>query len=871
MIKKFLFFLILVYAKFAMAQVSILQTRMDLEFENAGLEEVLREITNKSGVFFSYDSRIIPADQEVTLHFENETLENILKEICALFNLEYRVVRDQVVFRKAKIKAKEQIRHTISGHIRDKVSGETLPGATVIIKELNTGTTGNAYGFYSISLPPGQYTLLFSFVGFTQQTFDVDLDKNLRKNAELEVDSRILNEVTVIADEYLDIIQKSQSSLISVNPRSFEQLPEFAGENGLIKSLQTLPGIQTHSDGSSFFFVRGGNKDQNLILIDEAPVYNPAHLFGFYSVIIPDIAKEINIYKADMPVSKAGRLSSLIEVHTRDGNMKNFNLEGALNPLMSRLSIESPIVKEKASFFTSFRRSNFEWIYKQESPDSDLHIQDFNLKLNWQINDKNRVFFSLFSGNDNYTTLEAQGKVGVAWQNLTSTARWNRIFNDRLFSNATLYVSDYNYTLFTGAFPWESGISDVGLKYDFSWFPDPDLTIRFGFSHINHEFNPGNFSGYDEDASAFIPKIYAGNASETALYLNREKRINDRWSWKAGIRLPFWLNRGPAVVYDFDDNQNVTDTLIFQPDEAIQGYLNPELRISARYRTGVNSSLSFSWGNYHQNLHLLSNSISPFSSFELWMPSGRNIKPQRARQLTAGFTQIFPEQALELGLEAYNKRMFNQIEYTSHAKLLLNPLIEGELYFGESHAYGVEFYIRRTKGRLTGWASYTLSRVFNHFEQLNDNQKYPAFYDRPHDLSVFLSLQLSQRVNLSFNWIYYTGSAITTPIGFYYFNGSMLPMYGEKNNDRLPDYHRLDFAFSWNLGKSQKRFQHSLNLGLYNLYNQANPITVYFNKMQTPGGDLAVPANHFATNELIAAQRYLGGFMPSITYKFKIQ
>ncbi|MFN2394585.1 MAG: carboxypeptidase-like regulatory domain-containing protein [Bacteroidales bacterium] len=871
MTTRLLFILIVISSNLALSQDPVLQTRIDLELKDASLEQVLKDITAQTGIHFSYDSRLIDKNKKTSLNYKGENLKNVLEHICGVYDLEFSLVRNQIVLRKAITYVDPDIRYTISGHIRDKASGETLPGATVIVKELNTGTTSNAYGFYSISLPPGQYSLLFSFVGFKQQPFDIYLEKNLRKNAELESDSRILGEVTIIADENAESLQKSQSSLISVNPRSFEQLPEFAGENGLIKSLQTLPGIQTHSDGSSFFFVRGGNKDQNLILIDEAPVYNPAHLFGFYSVIIPDVAKEINIYKADIPVDKAGRLSSLIDVHTRDGNMKKFNLEGVLNPLMYRFSIESPLVKEKSSFFTSFRRSNFEWLYRQRVPNGDFHIQDFNAKLNWRINDKNRIFFSVFRGNDNYTAPGDQGKVGVAWRNFTSTARWNHIFSDRLFSNATIYASEYNYTLFTGAFPWESGIKDLGLKYDFSWFINPDLTWRFGFSHINHEFNPGNFSGYNEDISAFVPKVYADKASETSVYFSREKRINDRWAWKAGIRLPLWLNRGPAVVFAFDENQNVGDTLIFQPNEPIAAYLNADIRLSARYKTGDNSSLRFSLGNYHQNLHLLSNSISPFSSFELWMPSGRNIKPQRALQFTAGLNKLFPEQALEIGMEVYNKIMYNQIEYVNHAKLLLNPLIEGELYFGESNSYGVEFYMKRTKGRLTGWASYTLSRVFNHFEDLNNNQKYPAFYDRPHDVSVFLSWQASPKVNLSLNWVYFTGSAITTPVGYYQYNGSTVPIYGEKNNDRLPDYHRLDFSFSWNLSKPQNSFQHSLNFGLYNLYNRINPVSINFNKIQNDDGNFVVPANYFESHDILSTQKYLGGFMPSVTYKFKIR
>ncbi len=853
------------------AQDTILQTRLSMELENATLGEVLKEITARSGIIFSYNSRLIQSDKKTDLSVSREPLEDILDKICQAYDLEYRLVRNQIVLRKPRTGADTGTRVTLSGHIRDKSSAETLPGATVFVKELNTGTITNAYGFFSLSLPPGEYGIYFSFVGFQAETKQVILDKSIRKIIELESESRILEEVTIIADEYLENLQKSQSSRIKVNPRILELLPEFAGENGLIRSLQSLPGIQTHSDGSAFFFVRGGNKDQNLILIDEAPVYNPAHLFGFYSVIIPDVAKSISIYKADMPMDKAGRLSSVIDVQTRDGNMKKFNLEGVLNPLMYRFSIESPLSGEKASFFTSFRRSNFKWLYRQEAPDSDLHIQDLNAKLNWQINEKNRVYLSLFRGNDNYTTLEEQGKVGVAWHNFTSTARWNHIFNERLFSNATLYASEYNYTLFTGTFPWESGIRDVGLKYDFSWFLNPDLTWRFGFAHTNHEINPGNFSDVDEEISPFIPKVYTGKAYETAVYLNREKRVNDRWAWRAGFRIPVFENQGPAFVFGFDETRDVIDTLTYQHGETIKSYLNLDLRLSARYRLSERSSLRFSWGTYNQNLHLLSNSISPFSSFEIWMPSGKNIKPQKSRQLTAGITSFFPAANLEMGAEVYNKRMYNQIEYVNHAKLLLNPLLEGELFFGRSHSWGLELYARRTKGRLTGWAGYTLSRVFNRFEGINDNRKYPAFYDRPHDISLFLTYQLSRKVILSFNWLYYTGSAITTPTGFYHYDGSLVPIYTEKNNDRLPDYHRLDFSLNWIFGNPSHRYRHSLNFGLYNLYNRLNPISINFNKVETRDGNYVVPANYYGTNEIMSTKRYLGGFMPSITYKFRFE
>lgn len=870
---RFICFLsVLLFSSVLHSQDALLQTRITLSVNNASLDEVLKEITTRSGIHFSYNSRLVNSNPTISIQATEESLENVLQTLCLHYQLEYAIVRNQIVLKKAKPKAVQEKRFTISGHIRDMASKETLPGATIFEKNSQQGTISNAYGFFSLSLLPGEYELHFRFVGYTLRIVSLSLDQDMNVNIGLETNNRILAEITVERNLNLENLEKSQSGHLLVNPRSMEKLPEFAGESGLIKGLQTLPGFQTHSDGSAFFFVRGGNKDQNLILIDEAPVYNPAHLFGFYSVIIPEVAKSINIYKADIPIEKAGRLSSLIDVQTRDGNMVNFNMEGVLNPLMYRLSVESPLVKDKSSFFTSFRRSNFQWIYQRNAPNSNFYIQDFSTKVNWKINDRNRVFLSVFSGVDNYTTPNGNEKDGLAWKNITSTIRWNHIFNNKLFANTTLYTSDYNYTLFTGNGPtWKSGIADIGLKYDLSWFINPDLTYKFGFAHTTHDINPGNIDLANQNLESFIPGVSVGKASETAIYFNREKRINEKWAWNAGIRLPLWINRGPAYVFSFDQDYLPTDTLVFQNGETIQRYLIPELRFSARYRLNDRSSLRFSWGNYQQNLHLLTNSISPFSSFEIWMPGSRNIKPQRASQFTAGIAGILQEKGLAWSAETYVKQMYNQIEYTEHAKLLLNPLIEGELRFGESHAYGLELSLNKSMGRITGWVNYTWSRVFNQFEGINGNEKYPAFYDRPHDISFFLAWTLSDRIELSANWMYHTGSAITTPTGFYQLNQTVVPLYGKKNNHRLPDYHRMDMSLSWIFGKPSHRYQHSLNFSIFNIYNRTNPISINFNKIENAQGNFVVPLDGLNNQQIITTQKHLSSFMPSVTYKFKIQ
>ena len=836
--------------------------------ENEPLQEVLHQITNQTGLNFSYNSRHIDPDQIVTISIESQPLEKVLEALAGQIRAEYKLVRNQIILKPKKPEPAEKKTFTISGYILDRKTGETLPGATVRLDTASVGTISNAYGFYSLTLPREKYTLRFSYIGYTPHLQQIDLENDRKISVELTMKMQQLEEVAITAGEEAEQLEKSQMSKIRVNPSSLLTLPEFAGEVGLVKSLQTLPGIKTHSDGSAFFFVRGGNKDQNLILIDEAPVYNPAHLFGYYSVIIPDVAKEINIYKGDFPLQKGDRLSSVIEVVTKDGNMKKTEVNGMLNPLIYRLSLEGPIAKSKSSYFASFRHSNFGWLIRRDDPDNDVYLYDLNGKLNWQINNKNRVFFSFYYGKDDLINRESGGFGGIRWYNVTSTLRWNHLFNNRHFANAVMYTSTYDYSLFTGNVEWNSYIRNFGLKYDLSFFPSPGQTLRYGISFTSHDFNPGNLVT-DQD-NPFLPEVPTASAAKLALYAGVEHGFSERLSFKAGFRLPIWINSGPALVYQYDTNYQVADTLLFQDGETVKAYAGFDPRFSLKYRTGASSSLKFSMGVYHQYLNLISNSISPFSSFEIWLPAGENIRPQRAQQVAVGY-QAFPgNSGLEVNIEAYYKKMVNQIDYEPHANLLLNPLLEGELRFGDARSYGVEFLLRKAEGRLSGWLSYTWSRALMKIDEINDGKEFPAYYDRPHDFSVYLSWKYSPTMTFSLNWTYYTGSAITTPIGFYDYNGYTVPLYGEKNNDRLPDYHRLDVALAWMLNKPGNKFQHSLTFGIYNVYNRHNAVSVNFNKTETRNGNFVVPANLFGSHEIVTTQKYLLGILPSITYKFKL-
>ncbi|MEZ5082727.1 MAG: TonB-dependent receptor [Bacteroidales bacterium] len=712
--KHILLLLLILQFYHVFSQDTLLNKKISLDADNVSLDWVLAEITNQTGINFSYNNKSIQSEKTTTLHVRDQSLQQVLNGLSSAYKLEYKIVKEQIILKPLRKKDDQVQQFTVSGYLRDKESGETLPGATVLAENSGMGTITNAYGFYSLTLPEGEHTLTFTFVGFKEQTEVIELTENLKMNLTLIFNTQLLGEITIETNEQVEQIEKSQMSRIKINPKSLSTMPEFAGEVGLIKSLQSLPGIKTHSDGSAFFFVRGGNKDQNLILIDDAPIYNPAHLFGYYSVIIPDVAKEINIYKGDLPIEKGDRLSSVIDVQTKDGNLNKFEFNGVLSPYMYRFSAEGPLAKQKSSFYTSFRHSNFRWLYRRAAPDNDLYLFDINAKLNWRINQNNRFYFSFFYGADNFTNSNINDPGGIKWYNFTTTLRWNHVFNSRLFSNATLYGSRYEYSLLTTGTHWNSSIGNVSLKYDLTWYSNPDLTFKFGFSQTGQDFDPGNLT--EAENNPYVPQIAKSQGNKFVLYANGEQNLTERFSYKIGLRMPVWNSTGPTTIYQFDTEYNVTDTLEYAENESVKTFVNLDPRISLKYKLGQTASLKFSYGIYHQYIHLISNSISPFTSFEIWLPSGPNIKPQRADQVALGLYKLFEKTNLELISEVYYKMMYNQIDYESHANLLLNPLIEGELRFGTGRSYGFEFMLRKTKGRLTGWVSYTYSRILNEIE-----------------------------------------------------------------------------------------------------------------------------------------------------------
>jgi len=853
------------------AQQELLNESVELDDGLFTIENFIEQISGQTGILFSYSSQQINAKKQLEYEGGKERLFEILKMLGEQHQIDYVVVENQIVLKqKGKDEAVEfnQKLYSISGYLYDSNSGETLIGAAVIVTGTGSGTISNAFGYYSISLPEGRYELSYSYLAFQKERVSVNLTNNLNKSIYLKPTRITLPPVLIRSDIKTRLLESSQMSRLDIRKDQLDNIPEFGGEVGLIKGLQTLPGIKGHSDGSAFFFVRGGEKDQNLIIIDDAPVYNPSHLFGYYSMVIPEFTKDIKIYKSDMPVHLGDRLSSIIDIRTKDGSLNKFHLTGMINPLVSRLSLEGPIVKGKSSYFASLRTSNIQWIYKAYVPNLDFGFNDFNVKWNYMPNKNNRFYFSFFSGNDILANTISDNTIsGINWGNLATSLRWNNVINDKMFVNTVFIASIYQYRLSLASNIWRSNIATVSLKSDFTYYPRPDWRFHYGMNSSTHAFDPGSLTL--NGSSKILPTITFGKSQEIDLYFKAIHKIKKRINLSAGFRLPMWINTGPTTLYLYDENYQLKDTVNVANNVRYKGYINFDPRISASYSIDSTSSLKLSYGAYHQYIHLLSNTTSPFTSIEVWLPSGVNIKPQRADQVALGYSKFFKKRLYKLTTEVYYKYMQNQIDYEAHADMLLNPLVEGELRFGKTHAYGIEFLFEKTYGDINGWMSYTYSRVKRKTPEINGGKSYRAFRDRPHDFSIYLNYKLSRKVHFSANWSYYTGSAITTPIGFYEFNDNTVPLYGSKNNDRLPDYHRLDLGFKYIFNKPESRYKHSLSLSLYNAYGRKNPISINYNKIEKDG-KLVVPVDLFGTDDLVFSQRDLMRIMPSISYKFEL-
>ena len=752
-----------------------------------------------------------------------------------------------------------QTTYTISGHIRDAQSGETLIGASIgLDTDASMGTRANNYGFYSLTLPRGGHTLVVSHVGYQPQELTVELTADTVIVIEL-TSGELLQEVVISQSAMDDQVRSPQMGLTRVNVNEIKHVPVLMGEKDVLKTIQLLPGVLSGGEGSSNFFVRGGAGDQNLILLDEAMVYNASHLFGFFSTFNSDAIKDVRLYKGGMPAQYGGRLSSVLDVTMQDGNKKSFGAEGGVGLIASRLKVEGPIVKDRGSFVVSGRRTYADVFLKLSDDEtirnSSLYFYDLNAKANYRLDERNTLYLSGYFGRD---VMGYSGLFGFDWGNATGTLRWNRIWNNRWFSNTTAVYSNFNYNVNIESddfnFVIASRIQNYNLKQDFQFFATSKSTWRFGLNVLHQGISPANI---DADETTAVNSLQLENRKglELAGYLSHEWKPIQRLNVIYGLRLTNFMLLGPGTFYTYDAEGDVMGSEVYRSGGVAQHYFHAEPRVSASYELATNNSLKLSYNRNVQYLHQLTNATASLPT-DTWVMSSNNIKPQLADQVALGYYQNFGGNAYAFSAESYYKYMQNQIDYRNAADLQANEHIEGELLYGEGRSYGVELYLKKQQGRLNGWLSYTLAKSERQFDGINNGAWFDARQDRTHDLSAVAMYQLSPRWNLSATFVYSTGNAVTFPSGKYTVDGRTLWYYTERNGYRMPDYHRLDIGATWESNVS-KRFQSSWTFGVYNAYNRKNAYIIDFRESE---------AN---PNRTEAYRIALFGIIPSITWNFK--
>lgn len=769
-----------------------------------------------------------------------------------------------------------QEKYTLSGSITEASSNETLIGVTISVPELQTGVVTNEYGFYSLTLPKGDYKIQVSYLGFQTVTKTVLLTRNVKLNFQMTEEAQQLNEVVVIDNKEKTDIRTPQMSVNALSVGTIKKIPVILGEADIIKSILLLPGVTNAGEGASGFNVRGGAADQNLILLDEAIIFNSSHLFGFFSVFNPDAIKDIKLYKGGIPARYGGRLSSVLAIFQREGNSKKIKINGGIGAVASRLLVEGPIVKDKAAFLVGGRASYAHLFLPLFDLDNTAYFYDLNTKLSYNINNSNSIFLSGYFGRDVFGVSDSFVNT---YGNAVGNFRWNHLFSDKLFSNLSLIYSDYSYGLkldFVG-FDWESGIQNFNLKYDLKHYLNDKLQINYGVNNIYYSFNPGKISPSNAQSGIIEEQLTKKYANEFAAYVDVEHDITKNLSLGYGLRFSNFIRFGQDEfnVYQNDNPIDYNPALLLYQEadpisvstsrrsEKLASFNNIEPRVSLAYTVNNTSSLKASYTRLAQYLHLLSNTSSP-TPLDVWTPSGPFIKPQLLDQYAIGFFKNIKEGDYSIESEVFYKDIQNRIDYIDGANLIANDAIETVILNGEARAYGLEVLFRKNEGKFQGWLAYTLSqseqrtpgRTANE-TGINFSEWYNTPYNKPHDISVFAGYELNEKWSFNTNFVYQTGQPTNYPVGQFEFQGLTIPFYGLRNQERLPDYHRLDVSATLTPRKNKNRkLQGEWVFSIYNLYNRRNAASINFRRNQDTQINEAIRTSIF-------------GIVPSATYNFK--
>ncbi|WP_143306734.1 TonB-dependent receptor [Chitinophaga vietnamensis] len=762
--------------------------------------------------------------------------------------------------------------YTISGYVKDSTNGESMPGATIHVQSTTTGVQTNHYGFYSLTLPAGDYQLEVTFLGYQPRTVSVSLHSSVMQNVEMLPRSYQAKEVVITSDKRKDAnVKNTEMGKVEMATSHVKKLPALMGEVDVLKALQLMPGVQAAGEGNAGFYVRGGGPDQNLILLDEAPVYNTGHLFGFFSVFNSDAIRSTTLIKGGMPANYGGRLSSVVDVSMKEGNNKEWQGEGGLGLIASRLSLQGPLKKDKASFIVSARRTYIDLVTKPyvngtSYKGSGYYFYDLNLKMNYIFSEKDRLYLSGYLGKDvfNFNSGDRTFGINIPWGNTTATLRWNHVFSKKLFSNTSLIYNKYQFEFNALQKNFRvqllSGISDGNAKLDFDYYPGPKHHIKFGGNYIFHQFTPSTVSG-GQDTTQFKPdNTFRKYAHEAGLYIMDDWEISPSLQLNAGLRYSGFMQIGPYTRYTMDASGHKTDTVTYRKWEPVRRYGGLEPRLILRYAWNNKNSVKASVTRNYQFIHLVSNTGTTLPT-DVWVPSTYLVRPQISWQYSAGYFRNFNDNTWEASVEAYYKEMSNQIEYKEgYTPSLRDP--EQDFVFGKGRSYGLELFVNKRKGQFTGWIGYTLAWAWRQFPQLNNGKEFPAKYDRRHDLSLVGTYDINKRWTLSGVFIFGSGNTTTLPESFYFMEGTLVQGYGQINSYRMEAYHRLDLAATYTPipKKPNRRWRSSWSFSIYNVYNRKNPYFLYFKQ---EGGVLD------GAVKVSAKQVSLFPIIPSVTYNFK--
>ena len=753
-----------------------------------------------------------------------------------------------------------QNKFSISGSVVDASRGEEIISARIKVKDQAFGASSNEYGFYSLTLPEGQYTLVVTAYGFITQEKIIDLKENMQITFQMGIPVEELDEVNVSAIRQDANVKDAIMGVERLDPKQLAKIPVLLGEKDIIKSMQLLPGVKSAGEGSSGFYVRGGAADQNLILLDEAPVYNASHLLGFFSTFNSDAIKDAVLYKGNQPANYGGRLSSVLDIKMNEGNNKRYNVSGGIGLISSKLNIEGPIVKNKGSFLVTGRRTYADLflLATKDFKDTKLFFYDLNAKANYRISKKDRIYLSGYFGRDK---LGLGNTFGLDWGNATGTVRWNRIVNDKLFSNTSFIYSSYDYKININSgdvdFTILSKIEDFNLKQEFQYFLNTRNKLKIGANVIHHNVTPGQIDA-KSDFGLNVKKLAKTPSLESAVYI-----LND-WAWTENINVNYGARMTMFNVmangdeqFRYDDEGNVSETTKPKRNQVQQTYYNLEPRVSLSYSYSKSASFKAAYARNVQNIHLISNATSA-SPTDVLLTSTLNTKPELADQVSVGWFKNFKENSYEFNVETYYKTMQNQVDYRNGANSQANEKLEGELLYGIGRAYGLELILRKKTGKFTGWVSYTLSRTERKVDGINNNEWYLAKQDRTHDLSVVAMYDINAKLNVSALFVFYTGNAVTFPTGKYEVNGETQFSYTERNAGRMPNYHRLDVGLTW-ITKNTAKFESSWNFSIYNAYARENAYQITFRE------------NEDDPTKTEAVQTTLFKLVPAVTYNFKFK